>query len=68
MLDEIEENNEPYKISDLALNGDDLNKIGFIGTDVGKVLKALLTYVITDERKNNKEDLLNFIKNNITNL
>lgn len=67
-ITEIKENNEPYRISDLALNGDDIRNVGFIGTDVGKVLKALLTYVITDERKNNKKDLLNFIKNNITKL
>ena len=54
--------NPPYKITDLAINGKDLEGLGFFGKEVGELLKSLLTAVIDGELQNEKGTLLSFIK------
>ena len=55
---EIIENNEPYKISDLAINGYDLMELGFKGKEISQMLEYLLDEVISNPAKNEKEILI----------
>jgi tRNA nucleotidyltransferase (CCA-adding enzyme) len=50
---------QPMKISDLALNGNDLKAMGLEGVQIGITLKELLEYVLENPEKNTKEDLTN---------
>lgn len=51
----------PYRISDLAIGGDDLIKIGYSGREVGKLLSELLTLTVRGEISNDKESQLCYI-------
>lgn len=64
---EVLENEEAFKISDLAVNGYDLLSLGMQGEDIGRALNSLLDKVINEELKNEKEDLLSYLKNNTGN-
>lgn len=50
-------------ISDLAVDGNDLLKIGITGKTIGDMLDALLKMVIEEKIDNNKESLLENAKN-----
>ncbi len=62
LLTEITENNEPYKISMLDINGKDLEQLGFFGEEIGKILNDLLVRCINDPSLNRKQTLLEIIK------
>ena len=49
---------DPLSVADLAIDGSDLEKLGFHGPAVGAVLKKLLDAVIADPRKNTHVQLL----------
>lgn len=53
---------DPISLSDLALDGTDLEKIGIKGPAVGVTLRKLLDSVITDPRMNNHETLIELAK------
>ncbi len=53
---------ECYRINDLAVNGNDLMKMGFVGKDIRLILEKLLEDVITGKLPNNKKILLENIK------
>lgn len=55
-------NKEPYKISDLKINGDDIKSLGFSGKEIGKILKYLLNIVIEDKDKNEKSKLIELVR------
>ncbi len=57
------DNNEPYKISHLDLNGNDLLLLGISGTKVGIKMNELLDKVIISPELNKKEILISLIKN-----
>ena len=59
---EISSKNEPYKISDLAVNGSDILKLGIPPQDIKKNLNKLLTEVIDSPELNRKETLIKLIK------
>ncbi len=63
LLDEIKENNEPYKISQLDITGNDIIALGYDGKSVGKKLEFLLNQVIQNPKLNSREKLLNLICN-----
>ncbi len=50
-------------ISDLAVDGNDVSKLGFKGKSIGEVLDKLLDCVIEGKAENNKESLLAIAKN-----
>lgn len=52
------EYNEVYKISYLAVNGNDLLNLGYKGKEIGNALNQLLDMVMKEEVQNVKEDLL----------
>lgn len=60
-LEEIEINNECCTISQLAVNGNDLEKNGLKGEEIGTTLNNLLDAVIENKVENTKADLLTYI-------
>lgn len=57
IIDEIEQTQEPYTLSMLALNGKDLINFGIRGEKIGKTLEYLLEAVINDPSLNTKDKL-----------
>lgn len=49
---------EPYSIAHLKINGNDLIKMGYSGSEIGRILEHLRKAVVKDPQKNNKRDLL----------
>ena len=62
LLQDIINNKEPYKISDLAINGFDLMSLGFQGKEISDMLDTLLDEVINNPSLNNRETLLKMSK------
>ena len=56
---EILEQNEPYKISHLAISGDDLKQLGLEGKEIKAKLDFLLEVVIENKELNQKNILIN---------
>lgn len=61
MLNEISENNEPYLISHLDINGEELKALGITGKKIGKTLELLKNHVIENPEDNTKEKLIEFL-------
>ena len=49
-------------VSDLAIKGNDLIELGFVGTEIGKVKGELLDKYLSEEIQNKKEEMLNYVK------
>lgn len=49
---------DPIEVTDLAINGRDLEKLGMVGPLVGQTLRKLLELVITDPAENTRIGLL----------
>ena len=49
-------------VSDLAVNGKDLIKLGFNGKEIGEIKKELLDKYLSEEIKNEKEEMLEYVK------
>ncbi len=63
LLNDTLNSGEPFLISHLNINGEDLLKLGVSGKAIGESLNKILTYVIKNPDKNNKESLIKFISN-----
>lgn len=63
-LDEIVAAGEAFKISDLAVNGNDLIVLGFSGKEIGEKLNDILMLVVDDKLNNTKSDILNYLNRN----
>ncbi len=59
--DKITENNEPYLIEHLDINGNEIKEMGFAGTKIGEILEILRKAVIENPELNHKEILKNII-------
>ena len=57
MLTEIIENNEPYRLSMLQIDGKELIELGYKGKEIGNKLDKLLQHVIDHPEDNYKEIL-----------
>ena len=57
-LENVINSGEPYKISHLKINGNDLINMGYKGEEIGKILEHLRKTVIKNPKKNTKENLL----------
>lgn len=62
IAEEILNGGEPYKISQLAVNGFDIKKSGYKGNQIGDTLKKLLNAVIENPELNTKEQLEKLFK------
>ncbi len=49
---------DPVEVSDLAVNGDDLLRVGITGKRLGETLRSLLQFVLEDPARNTPEVLL----------
>ena len=49
-------------VNDLAVNGRDLIDLGFTGTEIGKIKGELLDKYLSEEIQNNKEEMLEYVK------
>lgn len=58
MLRQIISNNEPFKISHLAVGGKDLQSLGITGEEIGITLENLRKFVLNSPECNIKEKLL----------
>lgn len=56
--------NSCMKLSQLAVNGNDMIDVGLRGKDIGKALDRLLTLVIDDSLPNERETLLEYAREN----
>ncbi len=60
-LDEIVAAGEAFKISDLAVNGNDLIALGYKGKEIGEKLNEILMLVVDDRLNNMKEDIVDYL-------
>lgn len=61
---QIKHDCEPFSVKNLAVNGNDLKVQGFQGKEIGQALSFLLEHVLDFPSDNQRDILLNFIKNN----
>ncbi|MCC8016145.1 MAG: HD domain-containing protein, partial [Clostridiales bacterium] len=60
-LERILKNKEPYKISQLAVNGTDLTALGFKGKEIGEKLSEILSLAVDGKLENNRDDIIDFL-------
>ena len=53
---------QPFRVTDLAIDGHDMIKLGFKGKAIGDILKLIFEIVIDGELKNERGVLLNHVK------
>ncbi len=58
---DIFEDNDCLKISDLAVNGNDMISLGLSGEQIGNALSSALDAVISEEITNTKEEIIKYI-------
>lgn len=68
MLDKILSNGDCLSVSQLKITGSDLLKAGYRGKAIGIALSLLLTAVVEEKCSNIKEELLNYLNSNTTNI
>lgn len=61
-IEEIIKAGEAFSVKDLSVNGNDLIKLGLKGREIGEMLGILLDNVIEEKVKNDKEELLEYVK------
>ncbi|NLC97224.1 MAG: CCA tRNA nucleotidyltransferase [Erysipelotrichaceae bacterium] len=61
-LEEIINNNEPYKLNQLVINGNDIKEMGFIDNEISNVLNNILTQIIEGKLDNNKREMISYVK------
>lgn len=59
---EIRQNHEPFRISELAIDGRCLLNYGIVGKEVGEKLNTALNAVMLEPSLNTKENLLKYLK------
>ena len=57
---EIIAEDQCFKVSDLAVSGNDMISLGLNGADIGKALEALLDAVIGENAENTRESLMSY--------
>ncbi len=68
VINAVVSSNYPLSLSELAVGGEDIKAIGFLGKEIGDTLSTLLAMTARDEVKNEREALLSVaekIKNGI---
>lgn len=60
-IEAVEQSGIPYKLSDLALNGNDLLSLGYKGAEIKATLASLQTRVLRGELINDKKTLLDYL-------
>lgn len=63
-LDEIIARGDAVKISDLAVNGNDIKSLGYNGVEIGQKLNEILSLVVDDKLINDKNIIIKYIISN----
>lgn len=66
-IQQFKDKKYPLTYSDLAVNGNDLMKLGLNGKMIGDMNKKLMLKIYSDNLLNNKNDIIEFIQNNTMN-
>lgn len=61
ILNNVLKKNECFSVKSLAVNGNDMKSLGFIGKEIGDALNILVDAVIDNKVENVKEKLVNYI-------
>ena len=65
-VEQILENGECYSLKQLAINGRDLLSLGISdGARIGNILSCVLLKVVCEELENDKEILINYVRNSL---
>ena len=51
-------------VNNIALNGNEIMKLGYKGKEIGKIKEKLLQMILDGKVKNSKNELLNAVKKN----
>lgn len=62
-LQNMKDSGIPLKISELAINGNDLKEVGYKGIEIGDKLRELHTMCLEGRLKNDRQLLLKYLKN-----
>jgi tRNA nucleotidyltransferase (CCA-adding enzyme) len=62
-LSEVLSANPIYRIRDLAINGQDVQTLGYRGAEIGEALECALLAVIDGICENAHDELLEYLKN-----
>ena len=65
ILNQIKNENECLKVTDLDINGYDLMDLGYSGKEIKEKLNFLLEAVLEEKILNNKEKLIKYLKENV---
>lgn len=69
ILDEILNDDVPKGLKEIKINGNDLKKLGYKeGKDLGLALEKIENLIYDEKLKNNKEDIINYIKTDLINV
>lgn len=69
LLAEVKRDNIPTNKSQIKINGNDLKKLGFKeGKELGQTLKLIENLIYDEKLKNDKKDIINYIKSNLLNV
>lgn len=68
IINTLEQYELSFTLKDLKLNGNDLIDLGYSGQKIGDALKFLLDAVVNEKVKNEKPDLIHYLKDNFTNM
>lgn len=60
-LDYIKENKLPYRLKDLAINGNDIKNFGFKDQEISQQLNKVLSLVIKNKIINTKKEIYNYL-------
>lgn len=60
-LKDFQSGKYPTSRTELAIDGNDVMKLGYKGTDIGDVLSNVITWVLDDQLKNDKNEIINYI-------
>ena len=61
-INEILDEQECFSIKDLAINGNDLIKMGYTGKKIGIILNNVLEMVINEKIENSSEAIFSYIR------
>ncbi|MCM1545082.1 MAG: HD domain-containing protein, partial [Ruminococcus sp.] len=64
LIDKVKAENQCFTVKSLALNGNDIMNLGYSGRQIGKALNTLVDAVVEEKVSNNKDGLIEYIKNN----
>ena len=65
VYDDVLKNRDCVKLSDLAINGNDVLALGVTGKEVGRILNLALKLVVEDPDMNEHDSLVAFAKHEI---